>query len=150
MSDQEPKRINEGFSTTLVPTNQLNARFGPASEVRRSVNYHNIWWGMSVEPENADANATGRWILWIKKDATAADPTFSGANINAETFNQRIIACGVWAASNQSPYTMPAQHMNSSRTLLVGEELVITLQIQGISAGEITAHVILCAGQTGK
>ncbi len=149
MGDQEPKRIAEALSTTLAPGNQLSARFGPEA-VRRKVNYHNIWWGVAVEVENAGANATFRWVLFIKRDSTATDPVFSLANIQAETFNQRIIACGVGAASNEMPYTLPAQHMNSSRNLLVGEELVLTLNIQGITAGQITAHCILCAGQTGN
>jgi len=145
---QEPRRINVANEDDNVG-GQSSARFGPSTEVRRQVNYHNIWWTIGLEPENADANAQGFWILWIKKDATASDPAFTTANLNAETFNQRIIALGQWSATNQSPFNM-SSHLNSSRNLLPGEELVITVRSEGITAGQVSVMLTLQAGETGK
>ncbi len=144
---QEAKRISMADEVDSV-SGQSSARFGPSAVVRRAVNYHNIWWGISIEPETQDANSNGVWVLWIKKDSTAADPVFSSGNIQNETFNQRIIACGNWAASNQTPFNM-SNHMNSSRNLLAGEELVCTIRVFGLSAGNQRTLITLCAGETG-
>jgi len=74
----EPKRIDVNQSVLAVSQSH-DARFGPGSGtiLRRLTNYHNIWFGFTAEPENADANANGKWILWLKPDVTQSDVTFS-------------------------------------------------------------------------
>ncbi len=145
---KEPSRISI-VDETDAASGQTSARFGPATEVRRQVNYHNIWFGSTVEPETAGANAQIFWVLWIKKDATSSDPAWTVPNLAAETFNQRIIACGVGSAANESPWNF-SSHLNSSRNLLPGEELVFTTRILGLSTGNASVVNILCAGETGS
>jgi len=149
---QEPKRIEISDSGVAGVGFQGNARFGPGTGtiLRRLVNYHNIWGSFSVEPENADANSHGWWILWLKSDTSQPDPGWTVAAINSGDLNMKIIACGVWNASNQTPYTSPPIHLNSSRNLVANQELVLTVRQDGITAGNSQMNVMLCAGLSVK
>ncbi len=147
---QEPKRIAIEVDTAGVGI-QKHARFGPGSGsiIRRLTNYHNIWGSFSVEPQTADANANGWWILWLKPDVTQTDPAFTKTVINAQDFNQMIIACGTWMASNQTPFNKEI-HLNSSRNLVANMELVLTVRQDGITAGNSQLNIMLCAGLSVK
>ncbi len=146
----EPKRIDVQEDTIGV-AGVASARFGPGTGtiLRRLTNYHNIWFGFSVEPEVADANAQGKWVLWMKNNVNDTDPIWSGTVINSGDFNNLIIACGVWSASNQSPYTFSSQ-LKSSRNLVANMELVLTIRQDGISSGNSSIKTILCAGLSVK
>ena len=148
---QQPKRIDSQIDETLVPGQEVNARFGPGTGqiLRRLANYHNIWFGFSVEPEAAEANGAGKWILWLKNNVNDTDPDFSDTVINSGDFNNLIIACGVWAASNQMPYNF-SSHLNSSRNLIANMELVLTVRVDGLTTGQITAKAMLCASVSVK
>ena len=128
---------------------QINLQFGPDATERLQINYHNLWWSFICEPEAADANANGKWALILKKDVTAATPDIGDANIQNETFNQLIIACGVWAASNQTPYVFTEQ-LKSSRTLLAGEVLVLAVRLDGVTAGNVRTRLMMCSHTTAK
>jgi len=101
----EPKRISI-TSAAVGVSSQTNARFGPGTGtiLRRLVNYHNIWANLIVEPIDADANSHGSWILWFKADTNTTDPIFSNGVIDGGDQNMTIIACGLWAASNQTSF----------------------------------------------
>ena len=147
----EPKRIDSFTSTTDVVGSQSTARFGPGvgTILRRLVNYHNIWFGFSVEVEDAGANSAGKWILWLKNNVNDTDPAFSDTTIASGDANNLIIACGVWAASNETPYNFSSQ-LKSSRNLVANMELVLTVRTEGITAGQNTTKGILCAGMSVK
>ena len=148
---QEPKRIDFAISTALTAGQQTSARFGPGTGtiLRRLVNYHNIWFGFTAEVENADANAQGNWVLWMKPDVTQTDTAWTDANINTSDFNQMVIACGVWGASNETTYTF-SSNLNSSRNMVANQELVMTVVVTGITAGQCTVKTSLCAGLSVK
>ncbi len=135
----EPKRI-EVDETAIGVGVQNSVRFGPGTGtiLRRLTNYHNIWFGCGIEPQTADANANGKWILWQKPDAAQVDGVFSDTNINAGLLNMNIIACGVWSASNQSPYNFSSQ-LKSSRNMVANQELVFTVRVDGITSGNVAA-----------
>ena len=83
------------------------------TEPREETNYHNIWGAVSVEPQNSGANCQGTWLLWIvRENATLA--TLTDVVVNGETNNATIIACGVFSASNESPYNSGAIHPETS------------------------------------
>jgi len=147
---QEPKRIEEQTASIAVG-NQTSVSFGPGTGtiLRRLVNYHNIWGSFTAEPENADVNANGIWVLWMKPDATQADVAFDIVTINSNDFNQMIIACGTWGASNQFPFTKEI-HLNSSRNMVANQELILTVRVEGLSAGLIRLRLLLCAGLSVK
>ncbi len=98
------------------------------------VNCSNIWFSCMVEPENADANSNGSWILYADNFQRAAI-TWTDANLNDETEAQLIIAWGVWGASNQTPFMCNESAGKISRNLRKDARLAIAIHQVGISAG---------------
>ena len=147
---QEPKRIDVNDTTFAVGATR-RAGFGPGvgTILRRLTNYHNIWASFCVEPQDADANANGFWILWLKPDVAQTDPVFDSAEFNAGTKNMVIIACGCWTASNQTPFNKEI-HLNSSRNLVANQELVLTVRQNGLTSGSSRVLIMLCAGLSVK
>ena len=147
----EPKRISGNTTAPGAVGGTGISRMGPGTgtDVRRLVNFHNIWWGFSVEPESAGANAAGTWVLWQNQDASATDPLWNFTTLGDGSQNMRIIACGVWAASNESPFNF-SSHLNSSRNLVVNNELVLTVTLTGLTAGAARINTLLCAGLSVK
>ncbi len=144
----QSKSIAAATSTAGVGV-QRSISIGPDPAIRRAVNYHNLWWSAAIEPENADANANGTWVLWTKRDITAADITWSIANLDSETSINMVIACGVWQASNQTPFNFSSQ-LKSSRNLLPNELIVLSVRVEGISAGNARILELICSHLTVK
>ncbi len=111
---------------------------------REQVNFHNIWVGVTMEPQDTDANAQLTWVLYVQRAGFAA-PLFTDGNLNAETFNGTIIACGVGSCSNQSPFNLLPTQIKSSRNLQAGDSLQLQLVVTGITAGLASSRVMLCA-----
>ena len=147
----QPKRISMIAHPGAGVGNQVSSRFGPGTGtiLRRLTNYHNIWFGCTVEPVNADANTSGQWILWLKANTNDPDTTWSLANILTDNFTMQIIACGLYSASNQTPFNFSSQ-LKSSRNLVANQELVLTVHFEGVSAGQVSCDTMLCASVTTK
>ncbi len=147
----QPKRIDMVTTDTVAIGGFGISRFGPGTGtiLRRLVNYHNIWYGFSIEPTTQDANLGGKWILWLKNNVNDTDPLFTDTEINSGDFNNLIIACGVFAASNQAPYIFSSQ-LGTSRNLVANMELVLTVRIDGMTAGVATIKTALCASLSVK
>ncbi len=128
---------------------QTDATLAIPTDIREEVNYHNIWGSVSVEPQNAGANCQGTWVLMILRE-NATLPLLTDTVINGESNNAVIIACGVFSASNESPYNSPPIHPETSRTLQAGDKLVLTSVVTGITAGVASNRVMLCAHTTRK
>jgi len=141
-----------------IQVNETNDGVGQATNVtldvpdtpRESVNFHNIWVGVSVEPQDTDANAQGTWVLLYLIDPTSPVPAFTDSALNLETSNFIIVACGVWSASNQTPFNMPPVQIKTSRTLPAGGRLILSNTVTGITAGLASNRVMLCAHVTRK
>ncbi len=146
----QPKRI-EMASDSVGVTGQTDVSFGPGTGtiLRRLTNYHNIWWSIAVEPENADANANGVWVLWFKADDSQTNTVWSQSNIDTNDFTMQVIACGTWAASNQTPYTYVSQ-LKSSRNIVANQKLVLSVNRHGVSAGNVRVVSMLCASVAVK
>jgi len=140
-----------------IQVNETNAGAGVGIAValsvptdpREEVNFHNIWGSVTVEPQDAGANCQGTWVLFIKR-VGGAIPNWTDGLINSEVNNYFIIACGVFSASNESPYNSGPIHPQSSRTLNPGDDLVLSSTITGITAGLASDRVMLCAHTTRK
>ena len=138
-----------------IQVNEQNVGAGAAvivflvvpDDPREQVNFHNIWAGVTAEPQNADANAQYTWVLYVVPSGVAA-PLFTDGIINNETFNGTIIACGVASASNQSPFNMTPLQIKTSRNLQAGDSLQLQLVTTGITAGLSSNRVMLCAHTT--
>jgi len=127
----------------------VNASIVAPLDPREEINFHNIWGSVSVEPSTGDANAQGTWILMLVKENMDA-PVLNDVTINGETFNAIIIACGVWSASNQTPYNSGAIHPQTSRTLMPGDTLILQSIVTGLTTGLASNRVMLCAHTTRK
>ncbi len=118
------------------------------TDPREEVNFHNIWGSVTVEPQDADANAQGTWLLMLIRE-NATTPTMTDVVVNGETHNAIIIACGVWSASNQTPYNISI-HPETSRTLQPGDQLILESAVTGITVGLASNRLMLCAHVTRK
>ncbi len=145
----QAKRI-QLTDATLAAGGQSNVILTVPDEPREAVNFHNIWAGFTVEPETAGANAQGIWVLYKIPLSTTPIPSISVANLNLEVFNFDIIACGVWGASNETPFTMEPIHPETSRTLNAGERLLLSVDVTGLTTGNASIISILCAHTTRK
>ncbi len=139
-----------------IQVNESNDGAGGTTDVdlivptdpREEVNFHNIWGSVTVEPETAGANAQGTWALMIlRENATGA--ALIDTRVNGETDNAIIIACGVWGASNETPFNISI-HPETSRTLQPGDRLRLTSVVTGITADLASNRVMLCAHVTRK
>ncbi len=117
------------------------------TDPREQVNFHNIWIGVACEPQDAGANAQGTWALLIRR-LESPGKLFSDVNVNAENFNAITVACGVWSASNETPFNLPATQIKTSRNLNAGDSLELVSISTGITAGLVSNRVMLCAHTT--
>ncbi len=118
-------------------------------EPREEINFHNIHGSINCEPTSADANAQGNWALYIIPDGGSAK-TLSDSAINNEVDNPRIIATGVWGASNQSSYQSPDINPKTSRNLQSGDILALGVTVTGVTAGVVSTKIGLSAHTTRK
>ena len=119
------------------------------TDPREEVNFHNIWIGVTGEPQDADANAQYTWVLYALP-RNSPTPLFTDVNVNGEAENAKIIACGVGSGANQSPFNLPPTQIKTSRTLQAGDSLQLQLVTTGITAGLSSNRVMLCAHTTRK
>ena len=144
----QAKRINV-FESNDGASAETSAVLETPTDPREEVNFHNIWGSVSVEPQDAAANAQGTWVLIVIREGGTLG-TLIDTVINGETNNANIIACGVWSASNETPYNSGPIHPLSSRTLMPGDKLILTSVVTGITAGLASNRVMLCAHVTRK
>ncbi len=134
---------NDGVSGNTTIT------FTVATDPRREVNFHNIKFSVSVEPQDTDANAQGTWILGVNRE-NATLPTFTDPLFNGESHNATIIASGIWSASNQTPFNSGTMEVKSSRTLQPGDQLYLQSVVTGITVGLASNRIMLFAHLTQK
>ena len=140
-----------------IQVNESNNGAGAATTVfivtptdpREEINFHNIWIGVTGEPQDTDANAQYTWVLYtVPRDMPT--PLFTDSFVNAENRNADIIACGVGSGSNQTPFSLVPTQIKTSRTLQAGSSLQLQLVTTGITAGLSSNRVMLCAHTTRK
>ena len=140
----EVQETNDGAGTST------NATLTVPSEPREDVNFHNIWVGVSVEPQDAGANCQGTWVLHVVRDPASPLNNMTDAFINLETLNAEIIACGVYSASNEAPFNLPPTQIKTSRNINAGGRLSLISTVTGITAGLASNRVMLCAHTTRR
>ncbi len=127
----------------------VNVTLTVPTEPREEINFHNIWGSVSCEPQDAAVNAQGTWVLYVIRFGQPL-VTFTDANFNLEGRNQQIIACGVFSAVNEMPWTSEPIHPKTSRNLGPGDILVLTAVVTGITGGLASTRVMLCANTVRK
>ena len=107
------------------------------------VNAHNVHICFVCEPDSTGANATGTWVLWCLPDETSGVPNGGIAELEAEGSNAFLWACGLWAASNETPYTSPDITFKITRNCQNGARLVLAIDVEGITAGSTRINRML-------
>ena len=129
--------------STANPAVSVQTNLVGTIEESNGVNVHGLWADMAIEPENADANANGTWVLWCIPDPVSAVPAIGVGTLETEGSNPYIWACGVWAASNQTPFCHSIRPM-SSRNCQNGARIVLSVFNQGVSAGNVRHLLMVC------
>ncbi len=111
------------------------------------VNCSNIWFSMSIEPENQDANAQGSWILHFINYSDVG-VNFNDTLLNDEPEAGLIIAAGVWGATNQTPFNLNLSAGKVSRNIRKDGRLRLQVQQTGISAGNSSFRGLLICNVT--
>jgi len=126
----------------------LNSRADKAEielDESASVNVHGLRYCGSIEPENADANANGFWLL-LCLPAGIITPTTqmpgSFAELDNENFLPYVWGVGCWTASNQAPYHFEFAP-RTSRTCQKGARIYGYICKTGISAGAVRLNETL-------
>ncbi len=139
----QAKRIQVNENNLGAGSATETGLFAP-TEPREEINFHNIWIGASVEPQNAGANCQGTWVCYVLRE-NSSSVIFTDTIVNGETNNAIIIACGVFSSSNESGWTLPPTQIKTSRTLNAGDALKMNCTITGITAGLASTRVMICA-----
>ena len=111
-----------------------------------AVNIHGMRFCGSIEPENADANANGFWIMYcfpadvIPTSSNQLPSNF--ADLDNEDFLPYVWGVGCWTASNQAPYHFEFAP-RTSRTCQNGARIVGVIVKTGISAGSVRINTTL-------
>ncbi len=103
-----------------------------------AVNFHGVHYCFSIEPENADANANGFWVLYCLPAGvigpTDLPQTF--ANLDNEDFLPYVWGVGCWTASNQAPFHYEFAP-GTSRNCQNGARVLAQVVVTGVSAGMV-------------
>jgi len=131
-------RSNPTLSNATIDGITITLDEGP------SVNAHGLRFCFSIEPENADANANGYWVMYCIP-ANVIDLTTLPANfsqLDSEDFLPYVWGIGCWTASNQAPYHYEFTP-TTSRTCQKGARLFGSIVKTGISAGSVRINSTL-------
>jgi len=103
-----------------------------------AVNFHGMHYCFSIEPENADANANGFWIVYClpAEVLQAADFPQTFANLDNENFLPYVWGVGCWTASNQAPFHYEFAP-STSRNCQKGARILCSIHVEGVSAGNV-------------
>ena len=103
-----------------------------------AVNFHGMHYCFSIEPEVADANANGWWILYClpSQVISVADLPTSFALLDNEDFLPYVWGVGCWTASNQAPFHYEFAP-GTSRNCQKGARIIGQIGLEGVSSGNV-------------
>ena len=132
------RRVHASTATIAVANHTTIATIDESN----GVNAHGLRVSFIVEPQDADANGNGNWVLYCLPDEVSAQPTSTTAVLELEGANAFIWALGTWAASNQTPYCKDIE-IGTSRNCQQGARLLFVVFQEGISAGLSRVRTIM-------
>ncbi len=138
----ERKRVH--YKTETKAAGQNSALTYTIDE-SNGVNAHNVHVNFICEPQDADANAHGSWVLWCLPDAVSSLPSGIIAVLEVEGSNQFLWASGLWSASNQTPFTLGDTSFRTTRNCANGSRLILQVTMEGVSAGVVRIDTMLTA-----
>ena len=99
-------------------------------------NVHGLRCSFIAEPEAADANANGNWVIYCLPDEVSAQPGSGTPVLEVEGSNAFIWALGTWAASNQTPYCKDIE-IRTTRNCQKGARIILAVDTEGLTTGEV-------------
>ena len=123
-------------AVTDVKSNGESSEVEVTLDETDAVNFHGMHYCFSIEPEIADANANGYWVLYCLPagviDTSQLPETF--AELNNEDFLPYVWGVGCWTASNQAPFHYEFAP-STSRNCQKGARIIGLVRVTGQSAG---------------
>ena len=109
-----------------------------------SVNLHGVHYCFSIEPENADANANGFWIVYCLPGQiiASADLPQTFGQLGDEDFLPYVWGVGCWTASNQAPFHYEFSP-STSRNCQKEARIFCAIHVEGVSAGNVRINQTL-------
>ncbi len=106
-----------------------------------AVNFHGMHYCFSIEPENADANANGFWVVYCLPAGVISNSDLpqSFAQLDNEDFLPYVWGVGCWTASNQAPFHYEFAP-STSRNCQKGARILAVIDIEGVSAGNVRVN----------
>ncbi len=105
-----------------------------------ATNVHGLRYCFSIEPENADANANGWWVVFCLPaglvSANTDLPSTIGTLGDDTELSPYMWGLGCWTASNQAPYHGEF-NPSTSRNCQRNARIVLYIVKEGISAGNV-------------
>ena len=130
------RRIETTQSNPGISTNFIDINFDDGT----AINIHGYRAECAIEPEIGDSNATGFWAVWVLPGGVIQNsdlPATLGA-LGDEKHAPYLWGAGVWAASNQTPWNMPAFAPKTSRNMQRGGRIVFEIVVTGITSGNVS------------
>ena len=134
------RRRVHAITSSIGTTGPLNLQADV--DETNGANLHGLRCSMAIEPENAGANANGLWVLWCLPDAQSPIPNANFGSMETEAGNAFVWALGTWIASNETPWQHDIE-IRTSRNCQNGARIVLTIEIAGVSAGNVRYNRIL-------
>ena len=100
-------------------------------------NVHGVSACFSLEPENADANANGFWVLWCLPGPSViqnSDLPHTIGQLGDQKYAPYIWGMGCWTASNQAPFHYEFRP-KTSRNCQKDARIKLQIENLGVSAG---------------
>ena len=109
-----------------------------------SVNIHGFRTIVAIEPEDADANANGIMAVWVLPGGTIQNADLPNTYGSYGTEDQAPYLWGItpWAASNQTPFYWEFAP-KTSRNMQRGGRVVLSIRVEGLSAGLIRQNTVM-------
>ncbi len=130
----EVSESNPGLSNNFIDVDFLDGTV---------VNVHGYRAIVSIEPQDADANANGFIAVWVLPGGVIQNgdlPTTIGT-LGNEDFAPYLWGVELWAASNQTPYHWEFAP-KTSRNMQRGSRIVLEVDISGLSAGLVSLNTL--------
>jgi len=113
-------------------------------EKGQAVNIHGLRCESSLEPQDADANATGMWAVWVLPGGVIqnSDLPATQGDFGNEDFAPYLWGMGTFACSNQTP-THIVFTPSSTRNMQSGGRIVFEISILGLTAGLVRHRTMI-------
>ena len=143
----DKRRIEVSTGAAGLSNNFIDIEFDKG----QSINIHGYRCMVTIEPEDADANANGMIAVYVLPGGLIQNadlPSNLGEFGDDDTLGAYTWGITPWAASNQTPFKWEFAP-GTSRNMQAGGRIVLVIRIDGQSAGQtrmVTAQTCFTSG----